>query len=250
MKISAVIITKNEEKNIGRCLESLKGVADEILVLDSFSTDRTRDICAEYGVNFMEVEWMGYSKTKNFGNDSATGDYILSLDADEALSDTLRKSILNVKDQLSGGYEFNRLNHYAGKPVKCCGWYPDKKLRLFPKGMAEWKGDFVHEELMPKPDLKIEFLPGDLLHFTYASKADHEARAEKYANLAAEKLAQSGKRGLAIKAIFSPIFRFFKMYVLKGGMFAGKEGYWIAAITSREVRMKYRRAISLRKSRK
>lgn len=237
--ISAVIITLNEEMNIRRCLTSLQGVADEIIVLDSNSTDQTAAICTEFGVRFVLQEWLGYAQTKNHGHSLAQFPYILSMDADEALSPELRASILAEKEKLNGVYAFNRLNHYAGHPVKSCGWYPDRKIRLFPKGKAAWTGEFVHETLEPDPAEPITWLPGDLLHYTYSSVEDHWRRAEKYARLAAKKIALSGKKGLGFKMVFSPIFRFIKMYFFQGGLFGGKYAFMVARITAWEVRKKY-----------
>lgn len=247
--ITAVILTLNEEKNIGRCLASLQGVADEVIVLDSHSTDRTAEICQAFGVRFQTQEWLGYSATKNHGHSLASHPYILSIDADEALSPELRDSILQAKNTLSGAYSFNRLNHYAGVPVKQCGWYPDRKIRLFPIGKAAWQGAFVHETLELVAGVEETVLKGDLLHYTYESVEDHRRRARRYADLAAQKIAQSGKGGLFWKMLFSPAFRFIKMYLFQGGIGGGKYAFYVAWITAWEVREKYRGARILRKQR-
>jgi len=238
-QITAVIITLNEERNIGRCLYSLKGVADEVIVIDSFSADGTQKICEERGARFVQQEWQGYSRTKNAGNELATHDFILSIDADEALSEELRTSILAVKAQgLQGAYSFNRLANYCGKWIKHCGWYPDKKVRIFPKGKAEWKGDHVHEELVISPDVHINWLSGDLHHYSYYTRIEHRERAMNYARLGAEKVRY--KRGLGVKILLSPPFRFFQMFVLQGGILDGKAGFDICRITAWEVMMKYK----------
>ena len=155
-KITAVIITKNEERNIGRCLESLKGVADEVVVVDSGSTDRTEALCREAGVRFVSHPWEGYSGQKNYANSLATHPWILSIDADEALSPTLRESILALKHSdnsqfsiLNSQFSFNRLTNYCGHWIRHCGWYPDVCTRLFHRDVMEWDGT-VHEELRPK----------------------------------------------------------------------------------------------------
>jgi hypothetical protein len=170
------------------------------------------------------------------------------MDADEALSPELRQSILTTKDNLEGVYEFNRLNHYAGHPVKQCGWYPDRKIRLFPKGKAQWTGEFVHETLVPDASEPQTWLAGDLLHYTYDSVEDHWRRARRYADLAAKKIAQSGKGGLFWKMLFSPAFRFIKMYVFQGGILGGKYAYYVARITAWEVKEKYKGAMALRRN--
>jgi len=237
-RISAVIITLNEERNIARCLESLKGLVDEIIVVDSFSTDGTEQLCKEYGSRFVQQEWRGYSATKNAGNEMAEHDFILSIDADEAISDELRKALLEIKEQgLKGAYGFNRLTNYCGKWIRHCGWYPDKKVRLFPKGQANWQGDHVHEELVLSPALTTTWLNANLLHFSYYTIIEHRERAMKYARLGAEKVKH--KRGLGLKLMLSPLFRFFQMYVLKAGFLDGKAGFDICRITAWEVKMKY-----------
>lgn len=239
MKISAVIITKNEERNIGRCLASLDGVADEIIVVDTFSTDRTQEISESYGARVIEKEWLGYSATKNFSNDQASHPYILSLDADEALTAELKTSILVQKSTLKGVYSFNRLPFYCGKPIRRAGWYPDRKVRLFPKGKAKWEGAFVHEELVPDRDQPESWLEGDLLHYTYYSVDEHRQRARRYASLAAEKYKGKSAFSLVLKGIFSPVWRFIQMYLIRLGFLEGWRGYRISAITAQEVSWKY-----------
>ncbi len=239
MQISAVIITKNEERNIGRCLASLEGLADEVIVVDTFSEDKTLDICRKYGVKVISKDWMGYAATKNFANEQASCPYILSLDADEALTDVLRNSILGIKQKMNGVYSFNRLAYYCGKPIKHGGWYPDRKIRLFPKGSARWEGAYVHEELVPQAGLFETWLDGDLLHYTYYTVDEHRARARRYAALAAESL-KSKKRGiLLVKAAFSPLWRFIQMYFVRLGVLDGWRGFRIGIITAREVAWKY-----------
>jgi glycosyltransferase involved in cell wall biosynthesis len=237
--ISAVIITHNEERNIGRCLESLRGIADEVIVLDGHSSDRTIEICRAHGVQPIAQEWLGYARTKNLGNAMASHEYILSIDADEAVSPELRRSILAVKGDLKGAYRFSRLAFYCGKPIVHCGWYPDVKLRLFPKGRARWEGGHVHEELRPDPGLPVVQLEGDLLHYTYYQVSEHRERARRYAALAADKLRARGKAGLLLKAAFSPVWRFLLMYFLRMGFLDGWRGWRICSITAQEVFRKY-----------
>jgi glycosyltransferase involved in cell wall biosynthesis len=237
--ISAVIITQNEARNIGRCLTSLQGVADEIIVLDSASTDATAEICRQHGVRFIPVVWQGYAATKNQGNALASHVYVLSLDADEALSPELRASILAVKPRLTGVYSFHRLAFYCGRPIRHGGWYPDTKLRLFPKDKACWQGDFVHETMVADADQVQHLLAGDLLHYTYYTTEEHVARARKYAALAAASMRGRGRTGLVLKWVCSPAWRFLQMYVLKAGFLDGRAGLQIAWITAREVAWKY-----------
>jgi glycosyltransferase involved in cell wall biosynthesis len=237
--ISAIIITHNEARNIGRCLASLVGIADEVIVLDGHSTDGTQAICLAAGARVVDQDWLGYAATKNLGNDMAAHPYILSMDADEAISDALRASILAVKGNLSGAYTFNRLAFYCGEPIRHCGWYPDVKLRLFPRGRARWEGAYVHEEIRADADVARTHLAGDLLHYTYYSVAEHRARARKYAALAADRLGSRGKVGLLLKALTSPGWRFLQMYLLRLGFLDGWRGWRVCAITATEVWWKY-----------
>lgn len=224
--ISAVIITRNEEAYIASCLESLKGIADEILVLDSNSTDRTKEICSSYHVRFEEVEWKGYADTKNQGTQLANYSYILSIDADEQLSEVLRTSLLNVKAQLNSTtvYGFNRLNNYCGVWMKRGGWYPDFKIRLFPRTI-QWTGR-VHETLEIPSTFHRVSLQGDLLHYSIEDKQDHINRELKYASLAAP-------YSSLFRAYSAAIFNFIKVYFLKGAVLEGKLGLQLAYITSK-----------------
>ncbi len=243
MTITAILITKDEAKNIGRCLASLKGIAEEVIVVDTFSTDQTVAIAESYGAKVVQKEWMGYSETKNFANGLASGNYILSVDADEALSDELIKSIQEVKATLSGAYAFNRRNHYCGKWIKRCGWYPDRKVRLFPAGQAKWKGDFVHETLALSQGIATTFLQGDLLHYSYDSIDAHIGRVNRYSSLAADQLIANQKKGLLLKALLGPQWKFFKMFFLRLGFLDRFYGFCVCTIASYEVFLKYAKAI-------
>ncbi len=249
MKISATIITKNEERNIERCICSLKGVADEIIVLDSFSTDRTEEICLQHNVRFEKREWEGYSASKNYLNSLASHGYILSIDADEALDDTLREAILGIKEtQEKAVYSVNRLTNYCGKWIKHSGWYPDIKVRLFPKEGSYWDGEYVHEELKFPNDLKEVQLDGHLLHYSYYNYKEHRERADKYSELTAQKMNKAGKRASALKPYLSGIGRFISMYIIKGGFLDGKMGYKIASISAQSNIFKYKELRRLNKA--
>lgn len=241
MKISATIITLNEERNILRCIESLKGVADEIIVLDAFSTDRTKEICEEAGVRFEQRTWEGYSATKNHLNSLAQFDYILSLDADEALDATLREAILEAKETDNPQvYSVNRLTNYCGRWIRHGGWYPDVKVRLFPAKGSYWEGAHVHEELVFPPHLKVIQLEGHLEHYSYYSYEGHRERADKYSALTAIKLHEKGKKAGPLKPYISAIGRFISMYFIKGGILDGKMGFKIAWISAQSNVFKYK----------
>lgn len=251
MKISATIITLNEERNIKRCIDSLEGVVDEIIVLDAFSEDRTRKICETAGVRFEQRKWEGYSASKNYLNSLARFDYILSLDADEALDNELRTSLLNVKNQTNPGvYSVNRLTNYCGKWIKHGGWYPDVKVRLFPKEGSRWTGAHVHEELEYPDALAVTQLPGHLEHYSYYSFEGHRERADKYSALTAIKLFEKGKRVGALKPYISAVGRFVSMYFIKTGFLDGRMGFKIALISAQSNVFKYKELLRLQRESK
>lgn len=248
-QLSAVIITFNEQLNIGRCLQSLQGIADEIVVVDSFSTDNTEAFCRQFkNVKFIQREWQGYAQTKNWANEQAAHEYIFSIDADEAPDEVLRKAILGQKEKgLFGALELNRITNYCGHWVKHCGWYPDKKVRIFKKGTARWKGDFVHETLTLNSEEKIAPLNGHLLHYSYHTLKDHKDRLEKYAVLHAQKMYTDGKTVFPGKALFSSIWKFKQVYLFKLGFLDGKAGFNIARFSAKAVYLKYRKLNQLNK---
>lgn len=238
LPLSVVIITLNEEKNIGRCLQSVRQVADEIIVVDSASTDATRTICESFGAKVCVRAWEGYSAAKNFGASHATHDFILSLDADEALSDELEKSILEVKTRgCIGFFSFKRLTNYCGQWIKHCGWYPDIKLRLYDRRRVSWQGS-IHEQLAPRPD-RIERLRGDCLHYSYYTIAGHVQQANKFTDLTAEQAFSRGKRSGWLRIVFAPPLKFIKSYFLQLGFMDGYHGFVISRISASAVFFKY-----------
>ena len=157
--LSVVIITFNEERNIGRCIASVHGLADEVVVVDSESTDRTRAIAEELGARVLVRKWTDYSDQKNFANQQASHAYILSLDADEEVSSALRGSLLAAKSAgLQDAYSMHRLTNYCGHWVRHGGWYPDTKVRLFPKSAVRWEGEFEHETLGLEKGLPLSLI--------------------------------------------------------------------------------------------
>ncbi|UTW64221.1 glycosyltransferase family 2 protein [bacterium SCSIO 12741] len=239
-KLSAVIITLNEEKNIARAIESLQGVVDEIVIMDSFSTDNTVQVCKDLGCEVYQQKWLGYSGQKNKANSMAKHPFILSLDADEALSDRLKKEIIQAKSSgLAGTYSFNRLTQYCGHWVKHGGWYPDVKVRIFPKDKTSWAGEFVHETLEFSEDLSNTHLSGDLLHYSYYNYSEHRERADHYSALTAQKMFARGKKAGPLKPFLSAFARFMGMYFFKGGILDGKMGFMIAWISAQSNHFKY-----------
>jgi glycosyltransferase involved in cell wall biosynthesis len=247
-KLSVVIITYNEERNIGRCLQSVQDITDDIVVVDSFSTDRTEDICKEYPqLRFIQREWQGYAKTKNFANQHARHDYILSLDADEVVSVDLKKSIQEI-GQFVGVYEFSRLSNYCGTWIKHCGWYPDKKIRLFPKNIVQWEGDFVHETLKVPANLSTKHVQGDILHYTYYTIEEHVSQSNKFSTIAANELIAKGKPVFFMQLFIKPIAKFIRNYFLKLGFLDGFYGFIICQGAAHETFLKYAKAWHLKRS--
>ena len=242
MQISAVIITKNEERNIERCLQSLQGVVDEIIVVDSFSTDKTEVICQKYKVKFFQKEWLGYAEQKNYANSLSNNDLILSIDADEALSEELKRSILSIlhQEQNNGHFvcQINRLTNYCGKWIYHFGWYPDKKIRIFNRQTAKWTGT-VHETLSFSGDSEVISLKGDLFHYSYYSIAEHIAQANKYSTLSAEEYFEKNKKYSILSSLFKSIWRFKRDYLFKCGFLDGFYGFVICYINAITTFLKY-----------
>lgn len=240
IKLSGVIITFNEERNIERCLQSLTNVVDEIIVVDSFSTDKTKEICLKYNVTFLEQTFLGYIEQKNFALAKASNDYIVSLDGDEALSETLQKSIITVKSNWQlDGYYCNRFNNFCGQWIKHSDWYPNKKLRVFDRRVAEWRGINPHDEIFLKGNHKAGRLKGDILHWTYQSYKEFSAKTEYFSTIAAQAYYDKGKKAPWYKIIWNPFWAFFKAYFLRLGFLDGKNGFIISRETGNITYLKY-----------
>ena len=247
-KLSAIIITYNEERNIERCLNSVKDVADEIIVIDSFSTDKTEEICKKFNVRFIKQKFLGYIEQKNYALQHATFDNILSLDADEALSETLKNSILKEKHKFDfDGYTMNRLTNYCGKWIKHSNWYPDKKLRLFKKKSGKWGGINPHDKLIQTPETKTIHLKGDLLHYSYYNINEHLKKVEDFSDIAAKALFAIGKKHNIFKIIFSPTVKFIRNYFFFLGFLDGRSGYIICKLAARTTYLKYLKLRKLNK---
>jgi glycosyltransferase involved in cell wall biosynthesis len=247
VKISAVIITYNEARNIGRCLDSIREIADDVVVVDSFSTDQTAEICRSKGVRFIEHAFEGHIEQKNWALSQALYPYVLSLDADEALSPTLQQSIRKVKmSGLDKAYTMNRLTSYCGQWIRHCGWYPDRKLRLFDRTAGTWGGTNPHDKVELKEGVEEGFLEGDLLHYSYYTVDEHNDRARKYAAIAANAMFRAGKKSSWGQVIFSPLAKFIRIYLIKGGFWDGWAGLKISLISAKETYWRYRSLLRLR----
>lgn len=240
IKLSAVIITYNEEEHLEKCLASLTGIADEIIVVDSFSTDRTPEICKAFNVIFIQHAFEGYIEQKNYAVAQTNFDYILSLDGDEALSEPLKKSILKTKNNWQfDGYYCNRLNNYCGQWIKHSDWYPDKKLRLFKKNSGKWKGINPHDCYTLEVGNRAGKLPGNLLHWIYKDYQEHNIKVERFSSIAAEAYYKLGKKSSTWKIIYRPLWAFFKAYFLRLGFLDGLNGFIICVQTYNVTFLKY-----------
>lgn len=241
LNISGVVITFNEEKKIARCIESMIGVVEEIVVLDSFSTDSTRQICEHYGVRFFQQKFSGYGKQKNDAVDLAKYDYILSLDADEVLSDELRDELIALKksDSVEKAYYLRRRNFYRDHFVRFCGWYPDLKLRLFDRRFLRWNLNGVHETVQLPEGVKCPILKSDFFHYTYDSYQQHLSSAMKFASISAKQRCEKGMKPSMALAILKSVFRFFKTFFLKLGFLDGKYGFLISWVSAKYAFHKY-----------
>lgn len=248
-KISAVIITYNEELFIDKCLASIDGIADEIVVVDSFSTDSTEEICKKYKVRFVKHPFEGYRDQKNFAVNLATHNNILSLDADEALSDSLRESILKIKDKWDfDGYLFNRRNNYCGKWIKHSEWYPDRQLRLFNREDGSWGELNLHEKFMMSNGASIGKLSGDLLHWPFTSLEDHIEKMKKYSIIGANEFYKAGRTANLFTPYIHLIWGFLRSYIIKGGFLDGRNGYLICSLYAKSSFNKYKKLRELIKN--
>ncbi len=246
VKVSAVIITFNEEKNIDRCLSSIQGIADEIIVVDSFSKDATKQICEKYNVRFIEHAFEGYIQQKNWAKDQATYNFILSLDADEALDNELKESVLKAKSNWEfDSYKMNRLTNYCGKWIRHSGWYPDTKLRLFDRRKGKWGGSNPHDRYIPVKGSKVGYLKGDILHYSFYTGEEHLKQIDKFSDISSKALFEKGKKSSRLKVLYKPIARFIKSYILRRGFLDGKAGFDIARFSGYANYLKYTKLLKM-----
>ena len=241
MKITATIITLNEERNVARAIESLR-CCDEILIVDSGSVDRTVELAKNLGARVIEAGWLGYAAQKNWAAEQASNDWILSLDADEALSEALEAEIWNLKK--SGprydGYTMPRLARYLGKWILHSGWYPDRKIRLYHRDKGKWIGEFVHESVQVTG--RLGHLQSNILHFTCDSLSEHLKTLDRYTTLAAQEIAARRMQVPLHRVILDPGWTFLKTYIVQRGFLDGHEGLVIAYMAAFYTFLKYSKA--------
>jgi glycosyltransferase involved in cell wall biosynthesis len=245
MQISGTIITLNEEARIARAIESLR-CCDEIVVVDSGSTDATRDVAARLGARVLCHEWPGFAAQKNFAAEVATHDWILSLDADEALSETLEAEIWQLKRDgpRADAYSMPRLAQYLGRWIRHSGWYPDRKVRLYDRRKARWVGAWVHERVEVAGT--VAPLEGHLLHFTCDSLSEHLERMDRYTTLAAQELAARGERVSWLRIGLAPVGTFVRTYFFRAGFLDGPEGLILAWMAGFYTFLKYAKSRKIR----
>ena len=249
-KISATILAFNEEKRIGACLESLRGIADEIIVVDSGSTDRTVDICSRYGCRSSVRKFDGFGAQRQYATSLTTHQYVLSIDADEVLSPALQESILRLKEEGFSHrvYSVARLNFYCGFPVRHCGWYPDRQIRLFDKRYANWNLRDVSEAVIFRDSVRPALLDGDILHYRCDTPQQYEAVINSHAKMKAKVLAAKDEEIGFLSPFLHGMKAFLKTFVNCGGIFEGKVGREISRQSYRAELLAYTAARKIKKS--
>jgi glycosyltransferase involved in cell wall biosynthesis len=240
MMLSAVIITYNEESNIGRCLQSLVGIADEIIIVDSASTDNTCSIAEQYGATIIQHPFAGFAAQKNLAAQAATHNWVLSLDADEVLSEELKSAISQVKSNAAhDAYFLKRSTNFCGTFIRHGSWYPDKQCRLWDKTKGDWQGTIHEKWRLFDTSRKYGTLSGDLLHYSFNSISDYLNMTERYTTLSAEEALQKGKNVSLLKLIFGPKLKFFQDYIIRLGFLDGYAGYVAYLLAANMAFVKY-----------
>lgn len=240
-KISVIILTLNEEKNVERAIQSARQISDDIVVSDSFSADNTKDICLEHKVNFIQHKWLGYGPQRNLAVGQTKYNWIFCLDADEEITPALAKEINTLHfNNRNRVFYIKRLNNYCGKWIKYGLWGRDKVLRIYNKETTRWDSKSVHETLELNSSHQRTYLKNKLLHYSYSSELELKQKTEKYAKLAAQNLLSKGKQASFFDVLFRPFYKFVINYVLRLGFLDGKAGFTIAKYQHIETELKYK----------
>jgi len=243
VKISVCIITYNEEKNIAACIESVKSFSDQILVVDSNSTDDTVSICNKLGAEVIVHPWVGYKNQKQFALDSALHEWVFSIDADERVSKELADKIVNIKkglyDPKEKAFYVNRRNYYLGKWIKYGGWYPEKRIRFFNRNFCKWGGTDPHDKVIPSDDCPLGDINLDIIHYPYRDISHHIDTINRYSVIAADENLKKGREIYFSQIIYKPIYKFFRDYILKRGFLLGKVGFIHSVMGAFSVFAKY-----------
>jgi glycosyltransferase involved in cell wall biosynthesis len=248
-KLSVVIICFNEEKNIGHCIDSVAGVADEILILDSYSTDQTVAIAQSKGAIVKQEAFKGFIEKKNKAIELASHDYVLSLDADETLNALLASSILQTKENFRNrAYRMNRCSNYCGKFIRHGSWYPDAKIRLFDRRIAHWGGTNPHDKVVLQKNTPVGHLKGDILHYSYHTVSEHVTQNNKLSTMAAESLFADGKKTNLLNVFVRPWWAFVVSFIFRAGFLDGLFGFVIAIQIAHMTFLKHLKLYLLNKS--
>lgn len=237
---SATVITYNEEKNIARCIESLLPVTNDIIILDSLSNDKTKEICQQYPVRFVEQAFLGHIQQKNMATDLAKNDRIISLDADEALSKEMQAAVLRLQNNWTAdGYYVQRFNNYCGQWIQWSGWNPDRKLRVFDRRKARWGGINPHDTIQLEKGSKSKLIKGSILHWVHRNQEEHKAKVHKFSSIAAKEYHRLGRTSTWLDITLKPIWTFFKGYILRLGILDGYNGLIICTFSAKTTYLKY-----------
>lgn len=248
IELSVVIITYNEERNIGRCLQSVQGVANDIVVVDSHSRDATREIAQKLGARVITHKFEGHIQQKNWAISQARYPHVLSLDADEALDETLQQSIAEVKNNWQApGYYLSRLTNYCGTWIRHGTWYPDRKLRLWDSRLGAWGGQNPHDTFILNTPGKTPLLQGYLLHYSFYTVQQHLQQIDSFTDISSKAAFHNGKRSSLMHRLLKPAFKFVKGYVFKGGFIDGKAGWQVAVHSARATYLKYTKLQKMRR---
>ncbi|MDP8079625.1 glycosyltransferase family 2 protein [Phocoenobacter skyensis] len=240
--ISVAMIVKNEQQDLAQCLDTVKDWVDEIIILDSGSTDNTAQIASDYGAKFYtNTDWQGFGKQRQIAQKYVTSDYVFWIDADEQVTPELKQSIIQaVKDDKPNTvYKIGRLSEVFGREIRHSGWYPDYVVRLYKTDFAQYGDELVHEKVHYPENTTIIKLKGDLLHYTYKNINHYLVKSASYAKAWADQREQSGKKASLFQAITHSLGSFIKMYLLRGGFLDGKQGFALAILSSISVFSKY-----------
>lgn len=240
--LSVAMIVKNESQDLAQCLETVKDWVDEIVILDSGSSDNTKEIALSYGAKFYEnTDWQGFGKQRRLAQQYVTGDYVLWLDADERVTQELRQAIQQAvsSDKKNAVYQIGRLSEVFGRQIRHSGWYPDYVVRLYRTEFTQYGDELVHEKVHYPKDAQVIKLKGDLLHFTYKDIHHYLVKSASYAKAWAEQKARAGKKATLFQGVTHGIGCFVKMYLLKAGFLDGKQGFLLAVLSAHSVFVKY-----------
>ncbi len=240
--LSVAMIIKNESQDLAQCLETVKGWVDEIVILDSGSSDNTKEIALQYGAKFYEnTDWQGFGKQRQLAQQYVTSDYVLWLDADERVTPELKQSIQQAvsSDEKNTVYQIGRLSEVFGRQIRHSGWYPDYVVRLYRTDFAQYGDELVHEKVHYPKEAKVAKLKGDLLHFTYKDIHHYLVKSASYAKAWAEQKTRAGKKATLFQGVTHAIGCFVKMYLLKAGFLDGKQGFLLAVLSAHSVFVKY-----------